>query len=164
MPPSRPPKTPPAGPDSALADAAPRKADASAQLGELRQVDDLQQAPPRGNPEPLALRAQRSQLRRWAEKALAGQGRRWLAVQESSSVVVLKASVLAGLAVGVFQLATVKPAEAPSVPAPADGFPELPSTEMWPECADRELPRAARCLHPFLLEQLPPWDARRMPS
>lgn len=36
-----------------------------------------------------------------------------------------------------------------------------PSSEMWLERADRELPRAAKCLYEFLLEQLPRWGSSR---
>src|SRR6218665_920746 len=43
---------------------------------------------------------------------------------------------------------------------PEEGFPTLPSTEMWLERADRELPRAAQCLYEFWLEQLPPWEVQ----
>jgi DNA-binding transcriptional LysR family regulator len=80
-------------------------------------------------------------------------------LQESSSVEVLKASVLAGLAVGVFQEATIRPVADTRVLTPEEGFPKLPSSEMRLERASRELPRAAKCLYEFLLEQLPSWVA-----
>jgi len=70
---------------------------------------------------------------------------------------VLKASVLAGLA-GV-QEAAIRPVADVRVLTPEEGFPKLPSSEMWPERANRELPRAAKCLYEFLVEQLPPWVA-----
>jgi len=116
-------------------------------------------SPHENDPLPLALLPSGSLLRRWAEEALTRSGRRWVVVQESSTVDVLKASVLAGLAVGVFQKTTVKPFRSFRVLTPAQGFPSLPSSEMWLERADRELPRAAKCLHQFLLDQLPPWEA-----
>ena len=71
---------------------------------------------------------------------------------------VLKASVLAGLAVGVFQEATMGTVAEVRLLTPEEGFPTLPSSEMWLARADRELPRAAKCLYEFLLEQLPPWE------
>lgn len=112
----------------------------------------------RKQPIPLALLPQGSLLRRWAEEALTAAGHRWVVVQESSSVEVLKASVLAGLAVGVFQEATISPVAEMRSLTPEEGFPKLPSSEVWLERADRELPRAAKCLYEFLLEQLPPWE------
>lgn len=115
-------------------------------------------APHAKNPVPLALLPQGSLLRRWAEEALTAAGRRWVVVQESSSVEVLRASVLAGLAVGVFQEATVSPIADIRSLTPEEGFPALPASEMWLEQANRELPRAAKCLYEFLLEQLPPWE------
>jgi len=111
-------------------------------------------------PIPLAVLPQGSLLRRWAEEALTAAGQRWVVVQESSSVEVLKASVLAGLAVGVFQDATVRAAPGLRPLLPDEGFPTLPSTEMWLERADRDLPRAAQCLYEFLRDQLPPWEAQ----
>ena len=116
-------------------------------------------SPHQKRPVPLALLPQGSLLRRWAEEALTAVGQRWVVVQESSSVEVLKASVLAGLAVGVFQEATISPVADMRVLTPEEGFPKLPSSEMWLERANRELPRAAKCLYEFLLEQLPPWVA-----
>lgn len=113
------------------------------------------------DPLPLVLLPSGSLLRRWAEEALTSAGRRWVVVQESSSVEVLKASALAGLAVGVFQKATVKSIRDLRVLTPAEGFPRLPSSEMWLECANRELAPAVRCLHQYLLDQLPPWEARK---
>lgn len=115
-------------------------------------------APHRKQPVPLALLPQGSLLRRWAQEALTAAGHRWVVVQESSSLEVLKASVLAGLAVGVFQEATVAAMAGVRTLAPEEGFPQLPSSEMWLERADRELPRAAKCLYEFLLDQLPPWE------
>ncbi|MFM9925684.1 LysR substrate-binding domain-containing protein [Variovorax sp. H27-G14] len=109
-------------------------------------------------PVPLALLPQGSLLRRWAQEALTQAGRRWVVVQESSSVEVLKASVLAGLAVGVFHEATVGTVAGLRTLTPEEGFPALPCSEMWLNRANRELPRAAKCLHEFLLEQLPPWE------
>jgi DNA-binding transcriptional LysR family regulator len=114
-------------------------------------------APHRRQPVPLALLPHGSLLRRWAQEALTADGHRWVVVQESSSVEVLKAAVLAGLAVGVFQEATVNAMRDMRTLTPEEGFPQLPSSEMWLERADRELPRAANCLYEFLLEQLPPW-------
>ncbi|WP_232287710.1 LysR substrate-binding domain-containing protein [Verminephrobacter eiseniae] len=111
-------------------------------------------------PIPLAVLPQGSLLRRWAQEALTAAGRRWVVVQESSSVEVLKACVLAGLAVGGFQDSTVRAAPGLRLLLPEEGFPTLPSTEMWLERADRELPRAAKCLYEFLLEQLPPWEVQ----
>jgi hypothetical protein len=35
----------------------------------------------------------------------------------------------------------------------------MPSSEMWLARANRELPRAAKCLYGFLVEPLPPWVA-----
>ncbi|MDQ0587881.1 LysR substrate-binding domain-containing protein [Variovorax paradoxus] len=116
-------------------------------------------SPQHKRPVPLALLPQGSLLRRWAEEALTASGERWVVVQESSSVEVLKASVVAGLAVGVFQEATISPVADMRILTPEDGFPKLPSSEMWLERANRELPRAAKCLYEFLLEQLPPWAA-----
>lgn len=115
--------------------------------------------PHQRTPIPLAVLPQGSLLRRWAEGALTGTGRPWVVVQESLSVEVLKASVLAGVAVGVFQEATVRATPQMRILAPQEGFPELPSTEMWLDKADRELPRAAKCLYEYLCEQLPPWSA-----
>jgi DNA-binding transcriptional LysR family regulator len=115
-------------------------------------------APHGKKPVPLALLPQGSLLRRWAEEALTAAGHRWVVVQESSSVEVLKASVLAGLAVGVFQEATITPLADIRTLTPEEGFPTLPSSEMWLAQANRELPRAAKCLYEFLLEQLPPWE------
>ena len=109
-------------------------------------------------PLPLALLPQGSLLRRWAEEALTTAGRRWTVVQESSSVEVLKASVLAGLAVGVFQEATMGAVADVRLLTPEEGFPTLPSSEVWLARADRELSRAAACLYEFLREQLPPWE------
>lgn len=117
-------------------------------------------SPHEKDPLPLALLPSGSLLRRWAEEALTQAGRGWVVVQESSTLDVLKASVLAGLAVGVFQKTTVQSLRSLRVLTPADGFPRLPSSEMWLECANRELPPAAKCLHQFLLDQLPPWEAR----
>lgn len=108
-------------------------------------------------PIPLALLPQGSLLRRWAEEALTTAGRRWVVVQESASVEVLKASVHAGLAVGVFQEATMSTVSDMRTLTPEEGFPALPSSEMWLAKADRELSPAAKCLYEFLLEQLPPW-------
>ena len=51
-----------------------------------------------------------------------------------------------------------KPCARRPVLTPEEGFPKLPSSEMWLERANRELPRAAKCLYEFLLEQLPPWE------
>ena len=115
-------------------------------------------SPHHKQPVPLALLPQGSLLRRWAEESLTAAGKRWVVVQESSSVEVLKASVRAGLAVGVFQEATVSAVADLRSLTPEEGFPALPSSEMWLERADRELPRAAKCLYEFLLEQLPPWE------
>ncbi|WP_395321058.1 LysR substrate-binding domain-containing protein [Variovorax sp. UC74_104] len=115
-------------------------------------------APHLKQPVPLALLPQGSLLRRWAEETLTAAGKRWVVVQESSSVEVLRASVLAGLAVGVFQEATISEVAEIRSLGPEDGFPALPSSEMWLERANRELPRAAKCLYEFLLEQLPPWE------
>lgn len=115
-------------------------------------------APHSKQPVPLALLPKGSLLRRWAEETLTAAGKRWVVVQESSSVEVLRASVLAGLAVGVFQEATISDVAEIRSLGPEDGFPSLPSSEMWLERADRELPRAAKCLYEFLLEQLPPWE------
>lgn len=109
----------------------------------------------RKRPVPLALLPQGSLLRRRAEEALAAAGQRWAVVQESSSVEVLKASVLAGLAVGVFHETTVGQLADLRALAAEEGFPPLPPSELWLERADRELPRAARCLYEFLLAQLP---------
>lgn len=114
--------------------------------------------PHRRTPVPLAVLPQGSLLRRWAEEALTRTGRHWVVVQESASVEVLRASVQAGLAVGVFQQASVGHLPGLRALNPADGFPALPQAEMWLERADRALPRAAMCLYGFLREQLPPWD------
>ncbi|MDR6890663.1 DNA-binding transcriptional LysR family regulator [Variovorax sp. 3319] len=114
-------------------------------------------SPHHKRPVPLALLPQGSLLRRWAQEALASAGHPWVVVQESSSVEVLKASVSAGLAVGVFQEATISPVADMRVLTPEEGFPKLPSSEMWLERSSRELPRGANCLYEFLLEQLPPW-------
>jgi len=116
-------------------------------------------SPHERTPLPLALLPQGSLLRKWAESSLTAAGRPWVVVQESLSVEVLKASVLAGAAVGVFQEATVQAAPQLRTLAPHEGFPRLPSSEMWLDKADRELPRAAKCLYEFLREQLPPWSA-----
>ncbi|HYF19995.1 MAG TPA: LysR substrate-binding domain-containing protein [Ramlibacter sp.] len=119
-------------------------------------------SPPHGqDPLPMALLPPGSLLRRWAEEALLAAGRRWSLVQESSNIDVLKASVVAGLAVGVFQRATVKSTRELRMLAPSDGFARLPVSEMWLECAERELPPAARCLYEYLVEHLPPWEARQ---
>ena len=123
-------------------------------------VSSRQASPHERDPIPLALLPSGSLLRRWAEEAMTRDGRRWVVVQESATVDVLKASVLAGLAVGVFQRSTVKGIRALKVLTPADGFSRLPWSEMWLECADRELPPAAKCLYQYLLEQLPPWEAQ----
>lgn len=114
--------------------------------------------PHRKTPLPLAVLPSGSLLRRWAEEALTAAGRPWVVVQESASVEVLKASVLAGLAVGVFQKASVGHLAGLRMLTPDEGFAPLPLSEMWLERADRELPRAAMCLYGFLREQLPPWD------
>lgn len=110
-------------------------------------------------PIPLAVLPPGSLLRKWAESTLTTAGRPWVVVQESLSVEVLKASVLAGVAVGVFQEATVRAMPQLHILTPHEGFPGLPSSEMWLDKADRELPRAAKCLYEFLREQLPPWSA-----
>lgn len=123
-------------------------------------VGSRHSSPHEKDPLPLALLPSGSLLRRWAEEALTQAGRRWVVVQESSTVDVLKASVLAGLAVGVFQKTTVKSIRSLRMLTPADGFPRLPWSEMWLECANRELPPAAKCLHQYLLDELPPWEAR----
>lgn len=107
-------------------------------------------------PIPLAVLPQGSLLRKWAEAALTQAGRRWVVVQESLSVEVLKASVLAGVAVGVFQEATARATPQMRILSPEEGFPELPFTEMWLGKADRELPLAAKCLYEYLREQLSP--------
>jgi len=114
-------------------------------------------SPHRKQPVPLALLPQGSLLRRWAEAALSKAGQRWVVVQESSSVEVLKASVLAGLAVGVFHEATLDGVADIRHLTAEEGFPGLPPSEIWLERAERELPPAAKCLHEFLLEQLPRW-------
>lgn len=115
-------------------------------------------SPHQKSPVPLAVLPQGSLLRRWAEAALTAAGRPWVVVQESSSVEVLKASVCAGLAVGVFQQATVSAVADLRTMAPDEGFPALPSSETWLDKADRDLQRPAKCLYEFLLEQLPPWE------
>jgi DNA-binding transcriptional LysR family regulator len=111
-------------------------------------------SPQHKRPVPLALLPQGSLLRRWAEEALTAVGQPWVVVQESSSVEVLKAAVLAGLAVGVFQEATIRPLAEVRVLTAEEGFPNLPSSEMRLERANRDLPRAAKCLYEFLVEQL----------
>lgn len=118
-------------------------------------------SPHERTPLPLAVLPQGSLLRRWAEEALTASGRPWVVVQESSSVEFLKASVMAGQAVGVFQAATVGPLSGLRLLTPEEGFPPLPSTEMRLERADRELSRAAACFYAFLSEQLQPWEASR---
>lgn len=120
-----------------------------------------QSSPHQRAPVPLAVLPQGSLLRRWAEEALTAAGRPWVVVQESTSVEFLKASVLAGQAVGVFQAATVSPLSGLRLLTPEEGFPVLPLTEMWLERADRELSRAAACLYDFLREQLQPWEGAR---
>ena len=107
-------------------------------------------------PIPLAVLPQGSLLRKWAEAALTQAGQRWVVVQESLSIEVLKASVLAGVAVGVFQEATVLSTPQMRVLTPEEGFPALPFTEMWLDKADRELPQAAQCLYDYLRRQLSP--------
>lgn len=107
-------------------------------------------------PIPLAVLPPGSLLRKWAESSLTAAGRPWVVVQESLSVEVLKASVLAGVAVGVFQEATVLATPELRILTALDGFPELPPSEMWLVKAERELPRAAKCFYEFLCEELPP--------
>lgn len=119
---------------------------------------------PARDPVPLAVLPPGSLLRKWAEAALTAAGRRWVVVQESLSIEVLKASVRAGAAVGVFQAATVQTAPPLRVLDAADGFPPLPASEMWLDKADRALPKAASCLYDFLREQLPPWQEAEAPS
>ena len=117
--------------------------------------------PPRVmDPVPLALLPPGSLLRRWAEAALTGAGRPWVVVQESSNIEVLKAAVLAGTAAGVFQRATVRALRTLRRLTPAEGFPRLPSAEMRLVCAERDVSPAARCLHDYLVQHLPPWEAR----
>lgn len=106
-------------------------------------------------PLPLAVLPTGSLLRRWAEQALSAAGRRWVVIQDTASVEVLKASVLAGLAVGVFHAATVEATPSIRILTTRDGFPELPCAEMWLDRAGHDLSPAAKCLHEFLLERLP---------
>jgi DNA-binding transcriptional LysR family regulator len=86
-------------------------------------------SPHHKQPIPLALLPQGSLLRRWAEEALTAVGRRWVVMQESTSEEVLKASVLAGLAVGVFQEATMSAVADMRILTPEEGSPRLPSSE-----------------------------------
>ncbi|WP_341667464.1 LysR substrate-binding domain-containing protein [Alcaligenes sp. SDU_A2] len=107
-------------------------------------------------PVPLATLPRGSLLRQWAEDALKAAGKKWTLVQESLSIDVLKASVLAGLAVGVFQKTTIAQTPGLRTLGTEDGFPELPSSEMRLARANRELSPSARRLYDYLLEQLSP--------
>ena len=74
-------------------------------------------------------------------------------VQESTNIAALKAACVAGLAVGVFQDASVA-GDAVRILTAADGFPALPEAEVRMQTAERYLPRAAVRLHEFLCRTL----------
>ena len=73
----------------------------------LHWVTSVNDSPHARDPLPLALLPHGSLFRSWAIAALAQVERPWYVVQESTNIAALKAACVAGLAVGVFQDASV---------------------------------------------------------
>lgn len=106
-------------------------------------------------PLPLALMPKGSLLRDIAIATLGASRRDWHLAQESSNIMALEASTAAGLAVSIFQKASVVSPHL-RILDEHDGMPALPQIEICMVPAERYLPRAAVKLHEFLLGKLLP--------
>lgn len=100
-------------------------------------------------PVPLALQQEGSGVRAWATAALDGAGIPWRQACCCGSLAALETSVRAGLGVGAFTAHTIS--DRLRVLGPEEGFPPLPSAEVWIAKADGAASHATRLLHDFLV-------------
>ncbi len=103
----------------------------------------------RQRPVPLALQQEGSGVRAWATAALDGAGIPWRQACCCASLAALETSVKAGLGVGAFTAHTIS--DRLRILGPEEGFPVLPSAEVWIAKAEAAASRATRLLYDFLL-------------
>jgi DNA-binding transcriptional LysR family regulator len=116
-------------------------------------VTSAQRSPHGREPLPLALLPNGSLFRRFALEALTQQGRSWHMAHESTNIAAIEAAVAAGLAVAVFQYASVDFTRLREL-TPEEGFTTLPQADARLQVADRFLSRATVELRDYLLAKL----------
>lgn len=112
----------------------------------------------RQSPLPLALYQEGALFGRWATEALDRNQLSWRVAHRSNNIAALKASVQAGLAVGVFDEESISGQL--RVLKTRDGFPPLPQAEIWISRPDTHASRAATLLHDFLVEAIKTSNSR----
>jgi DNA-binding transcriptional LysR family regulator len=107
----------------------------------------------RERPLPLALQQEGSGVRAWAIAALDRAGIPWRQACCCGSLAALEISVRADLGVAAFTAQTIS--DRLRVLGRDEGFPLLPSAEVWIARADGAATPAARLLHDFLVTEIP---------
>ena len=103
----------------------------------------------RARPVPLALQQEGSGVRSWATAALDRAGIPWRQACCCGSLAALETSVRAGVGIGAFTAHTIS--DRLRVLAAKEGFPPLPTAEVWIAKPDGAASHATRALHDFLV-------------